>query len=362
MQSHGKNVNLILGLSCPTSKPQSAAIQSLELASSNGIFWAMLAPAMKIVVLDGHTANPGDLSWEKLAAMGDLQVYERTPPEFVVERAKDAEIVFTNKAILDRAAIMALPKLRFIGVLATGYNVVDTSAARERGVPVCNVPNYSTQSVAQAVWALLLELTHHVGAHSTAVRAGAWSSCPDFSFTKTPLVELAGLTLGLVGYGQIGRAVARIGLAMGMKIIACRRNPASAAEPDVQITDLQTVFREGDVVSLHCPLTEQNRGRVDASLLSLMKPSAFFINTARGPLVNENDLASALNSGRIAGAGLDVLCVEPPPPNNPLLTARNCVITPHYAWATKAARRRLLDISADNLRAFLTGHPVNVVN
>jgi len=322
----------------------------------------MLAPAMKIVVLDGHTANPGDLSWEKLAAMGDLQVYERTPPELVVERAKDAEIVFTNKAILDRAAIMALPKLRFIGVLATGYNVVDTSAARERGIPVCNVPNYSTQSVAQAVWALLLELTHHVGAHSTAVRAGAWSSCPDFSFTKTPLVELAGLTLGLVGYGQIGRAVARIGLAMGMKIIACRRNPASAAEPDVQITDLQTVFREGDVVSLHCPLTEQNRGMVHASLLSLMKPSAFFINTARGPLVNENDLASALNSGRIAGAGLDVLCVEPPPPNNPLLTARNCVITPHYAWATKAARRRLLDISADNLRAFLTGHPVNVVN
>lgn len=316
---------------------------------------------MKIVILDGYAANPGDLDWGEFSALGDCVVYERTPKDLVVERARDADAVLTNKSILDRAAIAALPALRYIGVLATGYNVVDVPAARERGIVVCNVPDYSTPGVAQAVFALLLELTNRVGDHARSVRAGEWVAAKDFSYWKYPLVELQGLTFGIVGFGRIGRAVARVAQALGMRVLIGRRNLAATGGGGPRVVDLDTLFRESDVVSLHCPLTDENRGLVNAARLALMKPTAYFINTARGPLVNEADLAAALNEGRLAGAGLDVLSVEPPLADNPLLTARNCFITPHHAWATRAARERLLKVSAENLRAFLAGRPVHVV-
>jgi glycerate dehydrogenase len=317
---------------------------------------------VKIVILDGYTANPGDLSWAEFEALGECAVHDRTTKTQVVERARTAAIVLTNKTILDRAAIEALPELRYIGVLATGYNVVDARAARERHIPVCNVPDYSTASVAQTVFALLLELTNGAGAHSQSVRAGEWSSAPDFCYWKQPLVELHGLTFGIVGFGRIGRAVARIAQALGMRVLASRRDQATGESEGVHFVSLDTLFRESDVISLHCPLTDHNRGFVNAARLAQMKPTAYLLNTARGPLVNEADLVAALNEGRIAGAGLDVLSVEPPPPDNPLLRARRCVITPHHAWGTRAARERLLKISAANIRAFLAGNPVNAVN
>ncbi len=315
----------------------------------------------KIVVLDGYTLNPGDLDWAPLHAVGDCSIHDRTPREQVVERAADAEIVLTNKALVLRDAIERLPKLRYIGVLATGYNVVDTAAAKERGIPVTNVPGYGTASVAQHVFALLLELTQRTGHHAQTVRDGRWSACPDFCYWDFPLLELAGRTLGIVGYGEIGRAVARIGLAFGMKIIASTRTPRAATD-GVEFVAVEELFRRSDVVTLHCPLTEQTRGLVNPARLSLMKPTAFLINTGRGPLVVEADLAAALNSGRIAGAGLDVLSTEPPPASNPLLTAKNCLITPHIAWATREARARLLGRAVGKLRAFLAGQPRNVVN
>jgi glycerate dehydrogenase len=316
---------------------------------------------MKIVVLDGYTLNPGDISCDALHEIGPCIIYDRTPRDMVVERAREAELVLTNKVVLDRETIAQLPALRYIGVLATGYNIVDVEAARERGIPVTNVPGYSTMSVAQAVIALLLELTHHVGAHAEAVRAGRWSAGPDFSFQDYPLVELDGLTMGIVGYGAIGRAVGRVAGAFGMRLLVHTRT-VPPGEPDVTFTDRDTLFRESDVVSLHAPLTEETRGMVNAATLALMKPTAFLLNTARGPLVVEADLSAALNSGRLAGAGLDVLTVEPPPPDNPLLTAKNCLITPHFAWATRAARVRLLAGVVENIRAFLAGVPVHVVN
>jgi glycerate dehydrogenase len=316
---------------------------------------------MKIVVLDGYTLNPGDMSWAPLEALGACTIFDRTPRELTVERAKDAEIVLTNKVVLDAEILAALPALRYIGVLATGYNVVDVAAARARGISVTNVPGYSTMSVAQATFALLLELTHHVGAHADAVRAGRWSRGADFSFQDYPLVELDGLTMGIVGYGAIGRAVARITRAFGMRVLAHTRT-VPVDELDTAFTDLDTLFREADVVSLHAPLTPQTQGMVDAARLATMKPTAFLLNTARGPLVVEADLAAALNAGRLAGAGLDVLSVEPPPFDNPLLTAQNCLITPHHAWATRAARHRLLAAVVENLRAYLAGAPVHVVN
>jgi glycerate dehydrogenase len=316
---------------------------------------------MHIVVLDGHTLNPGDLSWAPLEALGECVIYPRTPREAIVERARGAEAVLTNKAPLDRDTLAQLPDLRYIGVLATGYNIVDVDAARERGIPVTNVPAYSTPSVAQAAFALLLELTHHVGHHAETVRAGQWCRSADFSYQEEPLVELAGLTMGIVGFGAIGRAVARIAAAFGMTVQAHTRTvPADA--PEVAFVDLDTLFRTSDVVSLHVPLTPQTQGLVNAARLAQMKPSAFLLNTSRGPLIVEADLADALNAGRIAGAGMDVLSVEPPPPDNPLLTARHCLITPHFAWATRAARVRLLDGVATNLRAFQAGTPANVVN
>ncbi len=306
---------------------------------------------MNIVVLDGYTANPGDLSWDEFHQLGSCAIYDRTPETQVVERAREADVLLTNKTVLRRAAIAALPRLRYIGVLATGYNVVDTDAARERGIPVCNVPEYSTPNVAQAVFALLLELTNHTAHHAQTVREGRWTASNDFCYWDFPLVELHGLTLGIVGYGRIGRAVAEIGRAFGMRVLACGHSG-----------DLEALLRASDVVSLHCPLTPETNQLINATRLATMKPSAFLINTARGGLVNETDLADTLNNGRLAGAGLDVLSVEPPPPDNPLLRARNCLITPHIAWATRNARARLLQIAAANIRAWLAGRPQHVVN
>lgn len=316
---------------------------------------------MKIVVLDGFTLNPGDLSWEELRALGECVIYDRTAPEETLTRAAEAEIVLTNKVVLSREHIARLPRLRYISVLATGTNVVDLAAARERGIPVSNVPAYSTMSVAQATFALLLELTHHTGHHAQAVRQGRWSQCPDFSFHDFPLIELAGLTMGVIGFGSIGRAVAGIARAFGMAVLAFNPSPKPAPE-GVRFVELESLFRESDVVSLHCPLTPQTERLVNAARLALMKPTAFLLNTSRGPVVDESALAAALNEGRLAGAGLDVLSIEPPPPDNPLLRARNCLITPHYAWATAAARRRLMQVTVENVRAFLAGRPQNVVN
>jgi glycerate dehydrogenase len=317
---------------------------------------------MKLVVLDGHTLNPGDLSWDALQALAPVEIFPRTAPRDVAARAGDAELVLTNKVVLDRAAIAALPKLRYIGVLATGYNVVDVAAARERGIVVTNVPEYSTRSVAQMVFALLLELCHHAGAHSGAVRAGRWTSSPDFAFWDFPLVELDGRTLGIVGLGRIGKAVAALGQAFGMKVLAYQHRPKDVPAGVAVTSSLDALFRESDVVTLHCPLTAETKGLVNAARLALMKRTAFLINTGRGPLVEEQDLADALNAGRIAGAGLDVLSQEPPPASNPLLAARNCVITPHCAWATHAARGRLMTTVVENVRAFLAGAPRNVVS
>ena len=316
---------------------------------------------MRIVVLDGYTLNPGDLSWSALESLGSCTIHDRTPQELVVERAREAEILFTNKVVLGRAEFARLPRLRHIGVLATGYNVVDVAAAKEHGIVVSNIPAYGTMSVAQLVFAHLLNLTHHVAEHGDSVRRGGWTRSPDFSYSLSPLVELDGLTLGLVGFGRIGQAVGRMAQAFGMRVIVHTR-AARHLDPPVEAVTLDELFRRSDVVSLHCPLTDATRGLGDGRRLALMKPTAFLINTSRGPLVDETALADALNAGRLAGAGLDVLSVEPPRVDNPLLTARNCHITPHLAWATKAARERLLATAIDNLRAFLAGQPKNVVN
>lgn len=317
--------------------------------------------APKIVVLDGFTANPGDLSWSELEQCGALTVHDRTPAAAIVSRAADAEIVLTNKTPLTRETIAALPHLRYIGVLATGYNVVDTAAAAERGIPVCNVPEYSTPNVAQAVFALLLELTNRTGHHAETVRAGRWSACPDFCYWDGDLIELQGRTLGIIGYGRIGAAVARIGDAFGMRVLATKRHP-SPDQPPAHFVGLEELLRESDAISLHCPLTPETKELIDAERISQMKPGALLINTARGPLVNERDLAEALNRERLGGAALDVLSTEPPSPDNPLLQAKNCIITPHIAWATREARARLIHVAAENLRAWQSGLPQNVVN
>lgn len=317
---------------------------------------------MRIVVLDAHTANPGDLSWAGFESLGECAIHDRTPLADTVVRARDAEAVITNKAVLNREIISALPKLRYIGVIATGYNVVDLDAASERGVVVTNVPGYSTASVAQAVFAMILEHTNHAAHHAGAVREGRWVSCPDFCFWDHPIVELSGRTLGLIGFGDIGSAVARIGSAFGMRVLASRRAWAVPPPPGVEAASVEEVFRESDVISLHCPLNGETREIVNEKTLAMMKRSAFLVNTARGPLVNEAALASALNHGQIAGAALDVLSVEPPAPSNPLLSARNCLITPHIAWASRESRARLIARAVENLRAFIEGSPVNVVN
>jgi glycerate dehydrogenase len=321
----------------------------------------MTARPPRIVVLDGHPMNPGDLSWAPLEALGEVTVHPRTAPEETVARLADAELALTNKVVLDRAVLAQLPRLRYIGVTATGVNVVDLAAARERGLVVTNVPAYSTASVAQLTFALLLELTHGVAAHSRAVHAGRWSAGPDFSFTEFPLRELAGQTFGLVGFGHIGRAVARLAAAFGMRVLVHTRTVPDDSPPGVRFVTLETLFRESDVLSLHCPLTEETRHLLNRERLALMKPDALLLNTGRGPLLDEAAVAEALNAGRLGGAGLDVLSAEPPPPDHPLLGARHCWITPHIGWATTAARQRLMDAVVDNVRAFLAGRPKNIV-
>jgi len=318
---------------------------------------------MRIVVLDGHALNPGDLSWEGLRAIGELQVFDRTTENEIVARAHDAEIVLTNKTRVSAETLRQLRGTRYIGVLATGYDPVDVRAARELGINVTNVPTYGTASVAQLTFALLFELCYHVGLHSEATRAGEWSRSEDFSLWKTPLIELAGKTIGIVGMGRIGQRVAELAVAFEMRVVAADeiKRPVPAW-PGFQWYEVDELLAHSDVVSLHCPLMPQTQGIINARSLAKMKPSAFLINTSRGPLIVEQALADALNSGRIAGAGLDVLSSEPPAPDNPLLRAKNCIVTPHIAWATKEARTRLLEAAVANLRAFLDGHPVNVVN
>jgi glycerate dehydrogenase len=317
---------------------------------------------MRIVILDAYTTNPGDLDWGPVEALGELTVHDRTPDEEIVARAAGAEAVLTNKTHLSAATLSALPGLRYVGVLATGVNVVDLAAAAAAGVTVTNVPGYSTPGVAQAVFALLLELTNQTGALSTSARAGRWQACDDFCYWDGELVELDGLTLGIVGYGAIGRRVAGIGRALGMGVVATSRSRAAGTSHDgVEFLSLDEVFRTADVVSLHCPLTPDTKQLVNAARLASMKPSAYLVNTARGALVDEQALADALAAGRIAGAGLDVLTQEPPRAGSPLLTAPNCVITPHVAWATRKARARLIAAAAANLAAFVNGQPLNVV-
>lgn len=315
---------------------------------------------MKIVVLDGYTLNPGDNSWAALEELGDVRIFDRSTSAEIRERVVDADILLTNKTPLNQNTLCGAPHLKFISVLATGYNIVDIVAARQQGVVVSNVPDYGTNTVAQFVMALLLELCHRVGDHSTSVRGGAWSASKDFSFWSSPQIELYGKTMGIVGFGRIGRRVAALAEAFGMRVIYNSRKP----HPDMpeQYRTFEELFREADVVSLHCALTPQNTGMVNRSLLESMKRSAFLINTARGGLINEDDLAAVLNTGEIAGAALDVLSSEPPSARNPLISVRNCIITPHIAWAALEARKRIMSTTVHNVRSFLAGTPVNVVS
>ncbi len=315
---------------------------------------------MKIVVLDGYALNPGDLSWGSLRQLGDVEIYDRTENQQILERSNDAEIVLTNKTLLSSEFLHQLPKLKYIGVLATGYNCVDVQAARELGIVVTNIPTYGTASVAQFVFALLLELCHNVKQHHDAVVDGQWATSQDWTFWLTPLIELDGKVMGIVGLGRIGRQVARIATAFGMRVIA--NDQAPIFEPGVQSTTLEKLLVESDVVSLHCPLFPDTLGLMNRNRLATMKHSAVLVNTARGPLIIDQDLADALNAGVIAGAGLDVLSVEPPVSNNVLFKAKNCIITPHIAWATKEARSRLMEVAIKNVEGFQVNQLVNVVN
>ena len=317
---------------------------------------------MKIIVLDGYAANPNDLSWQPIADLGELTVYDRTPPELAAARIGDAEAVLTNKVVIDDEVMAACPNLRYIGELATGYNNIDVAAARRRGICVCNIPAYSTDSVAQLTFALLLEICLHVGLHSDSVHAGDWTRCPDFAYWKTPLIELSGRTIGIIGFGRIGRAVGRIAAALGMKVLCYSRHVPSEPLPEgCRLSTLDGIFTQSDVISLHCPLNDDSRGLISRDAIARMKDGVIILNTGRGPLVDEQALADALNAGKVYAAGVDVVSSEPIAADNPLLTAKNCVITPHIGWAPFAARRRLMDIAADNLRAFVSGSPVNAV-
>jgi glycerate dehydrogenase len=318
----------------------------------------------RIVVLDGYTLNPGDLSWEGLQSLGDsCDIHERTLVEDIVDRAEDAEIILTNKTPISVDTLVKLPRLEYIGVLATGFNIVDVATAKSRGIPVTNVPSYGTKSVAQMTMALLLELTQRVGIHSDSVMNGDWMRCPDFCYWKQPLIELDGLTMGIVGYGRIGQEVAKLARAFGMRIIATKRDSLNPTEhPDTGFASLDDVIEQSDVLSLHCPLTPETQYLINDARLSKMKPTALLLNTSRGPLVDERALADALMNGSIAGAGIDVVELEPPRSESLLYQAPNCYITPHIAWATKAARSRLLNTAVENIRQFLAGIPQNVVN
>ncbi|WP_422484680.1 D-2-hydroxyacid dehydrogenase [Gudongella sp. DL1XJH-153] len=323
---------------------------------------------MKIVVLDGYTLNPGDLSWEGISQFGELTVYDRTAykpggEDLVVERAKDADAILLNKTLLTREMIDRLPKLKYVGVLATGYNIVDIEAAKENGIVVTNVPTYGTTAVAQMIFALLLELCHHVGEHSKAVFDGEWVENPDWSFWNYPLVELAGKTMGIIGYGRIGSNVGKIAQALGMKVLAMASSPKPELETeDLRFASLDEILEQSDVISLHVPLFESTEGMINKDSIEKMKKNVMIINTSRGPLIVEKDLAEALNSGRIAGVALDVVSSEPINEDNPLLKAENCIITPHIAWAPKESRKRLMDVAVDNLEKFIQRNPINIVN
>ncbi len=319
---------------------------------------------MKLTILDGYTENPGDLSWDWIGELVDeFEVFDLTPPHLVYERCKDSDIVVTNKTVLTAETLCSLKNLRFISTLSTGYNVIDTNEAKKLGIPVSNIPSYSTDAVAQLVFALLLELTNRVALHDESVKKGEWSSCEHFCYTKSPLCELSGKTFGIIGFGKIGSAVAKIALAFGMKVLAYSPNTRTFdGVGTVDFVSLDEVICNSDVISLHCPLTEKTNGLVNMDFLKKMKRSAFLINTSRGPVINEADLDKALNEGIIAGAGLDVLSTEPPKPENPMLNNKKCFITPHIAWASFEARTRLMAIFRSNVEAFLNGNPVNVVN
>ena len=316
---------------------------------------------LNIVILDGGTTNPGDISWAPLEAIGHVTAYDNTPAELVLERTKDADAIIMNRIVMSREVMDALPKLRFIGALATGFNTIDVVAAREKNITVCNVPLYCVETVAQQAFALLLELCNHTAAISDTTLAGGWNDGIRMSYTTHSLFELHGKTLGIFGFGNIGRTVAKLGLALGMKVIVNSRTKKELPEGCTWV-DFDTLFQTADVVSLHCPLNDGTRGIVSREVLATMKPTALLINTARGAVIDEAALADALNSGRLAGAGLDVMIDEPPKADNPLLSAKNCILTPHIAWASRDARLRLVRIVADNLQAYLDGHPQNVVS
>ena len=322
---------------------------------------------MRIVVLDGYAENPGDLSWDPVGRFGELTVYDRTPredEEEILRRIGDAEIVFTNKTLITRSVIEKAPNLSYIGVLATGYNVVDLEAARERNIPVTNIPAYGTGAVAQFTMALLLEICSQVGHHSRAVKEGRWETADDFCFWDMPLMELAGKTMGIIGFGRIGQETAKLAQAFGMNVLAWARHHRPELETAAcrYASDLNELFSESDVISLHCPLFPETEGLINKDSISVMKDGVIILNTARGPIINEADLAEALNSGKVYAAGMDVVSVEPIQGDNPLLKAKNCFITPHIAWASRESRQRLMDIAGANLEAFLSGKPRNVVN
>jgi glycerate dehydrogenase len=317
---------------------------------------------MNIVILDGFTNNPGDLNWEELDKLGNCKIYDRTPPDQTLERIMDADIVLTNKTNLSKHILDQLPKLKYIGVLATGYNVIDLEATRQKDIVVTNIPAYSTPSVAQMVFAHILNFTQHVCQHSTGVKSGKWAESVDFCYWDFPLYELSGKVLGIIGGGKIGAATARIGKAFGMRVNMYTPRPSDKVKAEFNVVSLDTVISESDYLSLHCPLNDETYHLINAKRIEQMKPGSYLINTGRGDLINEQALADALNSDRIAGAGVDVLSTEPPAKDNPLLTAKNCWITPHIAWATKASRKRLIDIAVDNVKHFIDGNPINRVN
>ncbi len=317
---------------------------------------------MKIVVLDGYTENPGDLSWGGFEAIGETVVYDRTPEDQIVERIGEAEIVILNKTPITRATLEACPGIKYIGVLATGYNVVDTDAARERGIPVCNIPSYGTASVGQFAIALLLEICHHIGAHSDSVHNGDWERSADWCYWNHPLIELDGKTMGIIGFGRIGQATGRIAKALGMKVIAYDAHPNDAGRALAGYVELDTLLATSDVIALHCPLFPETQGIIDRAAIAKMKDGVIILNNSRGPLIVEQDLADALDSGKVAAAGLDVVSTEPIRGDNPLLKAKNCIITPHISWAAREPRQRIMDMAVENLKAFLGGGAVNVVN
>jgi glycerate dehydrogenase len=320
---------------------------------------------MKIVILDGYTENPGDLGWEGLEKLGELTVYDRTSltdPGESVSRIGNAEAVFTNKTPVTAEVINACPSIKYIGVLATGYNIVDVAAAKSRGIPVCNIPSYGTDAVGQFAIALLLEICHHIGHHDKAVKEGRWEKNADWCFWDYPLIELAGKTLGIIGFGRIGQTTGRIAKALNMKVIAYDAYPCEAGKAVADYTGLDELFAQSDVIALHCPLFPETQGIINKTNIAKMKDGVIILNNSRGPLVAEQDLADALNSGKVYAAGLDVVSSEPVKGDNPLLTAKNCIITPHISWAPKESRKRLMDIAVENLAAFIKGSPVNVVN